>query len=407
MLSPRVFEVWELNRYIKRLLEDNRHLQYIWVRGELKNFKRHSSGHLYFSLSDGGNSIKCIMYRDNGSNLSFDPQNGQQVLVLGSVSVYLREGNYQIYVEDMEPLGLGATQLQLEKLKKQLAVEGLFDWQRKRKVIEYPQKVGVVTSLSGAAVKDVLSVINRRYPLLELYIYPAFVQGEQAVKTLQTGIEVLNRIPGMDAIILARGGGSSEDLSAFNDEQLARTIYNSAVPIISAVGHETDFTIADHVADLRAPTPSAAAELVCPDKKELLSQLSNLKRRLTNSYINRISLGKERLNFLVESKLTSGPINKIREEQQRVDFVAFRLIQNYNRQIKECRNKLTILEQTLNTTDPRSILKKGIYSLAISNNGQILGSAFQFKPGEQFELLLGDGKIRAQVVSIAEEENNE
>lgn len=402
MLSQRVFEVWELNKYIKRLLEDNRHLKYIWIKGELSNFKKHSSGHLYFSLSDPQGSIKCIMFRNNADNLGFEPQNGQQVLVFGSVSVYLREGNYQIYVEDMEPLGIGAAQIYLEKLKKKLAAEGLFDWQRKRKMIKYPQKIGVVTSISGAALSDILSVIERRYPLLEVYIYSAFVQGETAVKTLQAGIEKLNQIPNLNGIIIARGGGSSEDLSVFNDEQLAWTIYRSRVPIISAVGHETDFTIADYVSDLRAPTPSAAAELICPDKRELVNELNSFQKRLINSYFSQIKLKKERLNSLFSSKLTVIPINKVREEQQRVDFAVFRLIQNYKQMIIKFKTKLITYEQFLNKTDPRSILEKGTYCIVTNSSGQILGSTVQFKPGEQFRLVLRDGIVWGKVSSVIE-----
>jgi len=407
VLSPRVFEVWELNKYIKRLLEDNRHLQCIWVKGEISNCRQPNSGHLYFSLIDSESSIKCVMYKDDLINLRFNPQNGQQVLILGSVSVYQRDGNYQIYVHDMEPLGLGSVQVFLEELKRKLLAEGLFDRENKKSIVKYPRKIGILTSLSGAAIQDILSIIKRRYPLAELYIYPAFVQGIQAVKTLCAGIEALNELKGIDVIILARGGGSSEDLSVFNDEQLARAIYKSKIPIVSAVGHETDFTIADFVADLRAPTPSAAAELVCPDREELLVYLKNLKKRLIDSFNSQIERRKEKLRVLAEHKFITITMGRIRGEQQRIDFLAYRLLQNYKNRIQQFRSELVLYEQLLAKTDPRSVLKKGIYCLVTDNNGYFLNSITQYKPGETFKIILKDGIIQGKVISITGEGKDE
>ena len=270
----RTLTVTELTTYIKQLVDSDMLLSNVWVTGEISNYKHHTSGHMYFSLKDQGAVIKCVMFRTQNSRLKFRPEEGMRVLARGYVSVYPQGGAYQLYVDDMQPDGIGALYMAFEQLKKKLEAQGLFDAGRKKKIPELPRAVGVITSPTGAVIRDIIHVLNRRYPNTRIFIYSAAVQGPEAAGQLIEGIRCFNTKKNVDVIILARGGGSIEDLWPFNDEDLAIAISKSEIPIISAVGHETDYSISDYVADLRAPTPSAAAELVMPEKKALKEALA-------------------------------------------------------------------------------------------------------------------------------------
>ena len=278
-MQPRIYQVREVNRYLKGKLEGDDFLQNLGVQGEISNFKHHSSGHMYFTLKDEESTLRCVMFRSQNRRLNFAPRDGLQVIALGSIGVYIRDGVYQFYVEAMEPAGLGSLHLAFEELKRKLAGEGLFSPERKRSLPLLPRRVGVITSPTGAAIRDIITVSRRRFANVDLIVAPVLVQGDRAAPQMVAALEALARVPGIDVIIIGRGGGSWEELWPFNDEGLARAIAACPVPVISAVGHETDFTIVDFVADVRAATPSAAAELAVPDKEELRLRLQNLAAR--------------------------------------------------------------------------------------------------------------------------------
>ena len=278
-----VITVSQLNNYVKRYFDANSALASLWIKGEISNFKLHSSGHIYMTLKDSGATLKCVMFSSNVQRLKFRPDNGMKVVAMGRVSVYERDGVYQLYVEQLIPDGMGELYAAYEQLKEALELAGYFDASAKKTIPSYPEKIGIVTSPQGAALKDMLNILNRRYPLAEIYVYPALVQGVGAASTIAEGIEYFNNDCIVDTIIIGRGGGSIEDLWAFNERVVADAIFASVVPVISAVGHETDFTIADFVADLRAPTPSAAAELAVPDINELTAYLEHSKSRMFNA----------------------------------------------------------------------------------------------------------------------------
>lgn len=298
-----VMTVSELNNLIKNMFDANRLLNSIYVRGEISNFVNHKSGHFYFSLKDEGGQIKAVMFRSSAIRMKFIPENGMKVTVFGSISVFPRDGVYQMYVNSMQPDGVGALFLAYEQLKAKLESEGLFSDSNKKSIPKFPKTVGVITSPTGAAIRDIINVLGRRYPLATVYIYPSLVQGEGAADTLFAGIDYFDKSNLADVIIIGRGGGSIEDLWEFNNERLARRIYDCSVPVISAVGHETDFTICDFVSDMRAPTPSAAAELAVPDIRELCMLVDVFSDRSDRALIRIAERSREKLNRLSENRL--------------------------------------------------------------------------------------------------------
>ncbi|RKD34566.1 exodeoxyribonuclease VII large subunit [Thermohalobacter berrensis] len=398
-MNIKPLKVSEINRYIKKLLNNDPVLYNISVEGEISNFKHHYSGHMYFSLKDKNSRIKCVMFSNDCSGLKFTPEDGMSVIVKGYISVYERNGQYQLYVKEMVTKGVGELYIEFERLKEKLKKEGLFDESRKKPIPYIPKKIGVVTSSKGAAIKDIITVIKRRLPTAEIVVYPALVQGERAHIEICKGLKYFNSRNDIDLIITGRGGGSIEELWAFNEEDVARTIYELEIPVISAVGHETDFTIADFVADLRAPTPSAAGELAVPNANDLKKRLDELSSRLIfcyDRYINEKSALVEKLN---ENLIYFSPVKLVNENRQRLDYLAKDLINAYKKFKDNSRKKVDKLGSNLNVLSPLSVLSRG-YSLAVKNNGKIVKSVKDLNNGDKFDLILSDGRIKAKKICL-------
>ncbi len=396
-----VFSVSDLNVYIKNLFENNRTLSSVTVRGEISNFVNHRSGHLYFSLKDADGQIRAVMFKSRAATLRFIPESGMKVMVHGSVTVYPRDGSYQIYVSSMQPDGIGALYLAYEQMKARLAEEGLFDDSHKLPVPQIPERIGVITSPTGAAVRDIINVTGRRFPQADVFIYPALVQGEGAEESLIKALDYLDRSRLCDVIIIGRGGGSIEDLWAFNSEKLARRIYSATTPIISAVGHETDFTICDFVADMRAPTPSAAAEIAVPDRRELMLRLDSYDERLRLALLRRLNRAKERLDYLsaMAGKFRiSNLISQRRDELSRLGEKAHLLMKAY---IDKAKDRLAINAGKVDALSPLSILFRG-YSIA-ERGGRVVKSVDDVKIDDKIDLILPDGRISAVVTDIKKE----
>ncbi len=349
-MNPEYITISQLNDYIKNVIDDNIFLNKVYLKGEISNFKAHTRGHLYFTLKDEGSRLNAVMFSYQAGNLKFQPTDGMKVLVRGRISVYVATGGYQIYVDEMEQDGLGNLYIEFEKLKKKLAAEGLFDPNKKKKIPKVPKRIGIVTASTGAAIRDILTTIKRRYPICETILFPSLVQGNDAAKDIVRNIEIANTYD-IDTLIVGRGGGSIEDLWPFNEEIVARAIYNSKVPVISAVGHEVDFTIADFVADLRAPTPTAAAELAVPDIKTIKDYLDNAINRSSLSLNNLIDAKKQVLFGFVNSYVLKNPMAMYEIKEQNLDF----LIDKVNKQM------ISILDGR------RYILNKCLSSYVISN----------------------------------------
>lgn len=393
--------VRDLTLYIKRLIERDQLLSAVWVKGEISNFKWHTSGHLYFTLKDDTTQIKCVMFRSAAQRLRFKPDSGMQVLLGGNVSVFERDGAYQLYCEEMEPAGVGALHLQYEQLKARLQAEGLFDQARKRPLPVLPRRVALITAPTGAAVRDMITVSRRRFPNLHLLLVPALVQGADAPASLIRGLELAGAAPGVDVIIIGRGGGSLEDLWAFNDEGLARAIRASAVPVVSAVGHETDFTIADFAADLRAPTPSAAAEIVVPARAELLAMVDSLKHRMVTVARRLIERKRLRVKGLAERPVLRRPQGRLLQDRQRLDDLVRRLGLASGRYTNKAHQRLAALAGRLDALSPLAVLSRG-YCIARDAGGRVLKEAAATAPGEQVEIMLHKGQLRCRVESVME-----
>ncbi len=392
------FTVSELNNYIKTVFENNRILSSVTVRGEISNFTNHRSGHLYFSLKDSEGQIRAVMFRSRAMSLKFMPESGMKVIVHGSVAVYPRDGSYQIYVNSMQPDGIGALYLAYEQLKAKLEAEGLFDIEHKRPIPMFPRRIGVITSPTGAAVRDIINVTGRRYPGADLFLYPALVQGDGAEQSLIKALDYLDKSRLCDVIIIGRGGGSIEDLWAFNSEALARRIYEAEVPVISAVGHETDFTICDFVADMRAPTPSAAAELAVPDKKELLMRLDTLNERLYNALVSRTQKARERLDVLKE-RADAGVVLSNIDRRRDLTLAYYDRARLYTDSIvSKLKETFATSVAKVNALNPLSVLSRG-YSLAESEQG-VIKSVKDVKTDEEIRIILSDGRILARVLDV-------
>lgn len=392
---PNAMTVSQLNEHIKRLISGSALLSDITVRGELSNFTAHRSGHFYFSLKDEGGLIRAVMFASNASRLSFLPENGMKVLARGSVSVYVRDGQYQLYVNGMEPDGIGSLYLAFEQRKRKLEGEGLFDPARKKPIPKMPTRIGVITSPTGAAVRDILNILARRYPRASVLLYPALVQGEGAPPTLIAGIDYFNQTQKADVIILGRGGGSMEDLFAFNDEALARRIAASEIPVISAVGHETDFTIADFVADLRAPTPSAAAEIAVPDTGELLIRLGEMKNRLRADLLGAVAHRRKHFATLVSRPPFSHPETLFDDEKLHLSHRTEALCRAGAGSVERRSAVFRTLTAKLNALSPLSVLCRG-FSAAFREDGSLISSAQELAVGEKFHLRFHDGSIAAR-----------
>jgi exodeoxyribonuclease VII large subunit len=448
MQNPeKVLSVKDLTRYIKMKLEGDSVLQDVWVRGELSNFTHHSSGHMYFTLKDADSRVKCIMFASNNQRLGFIPRDGSKVVARGNISVFERDGQYQMYVTHMQQDGIGNLYLAFEQLKKKLGEEGLFSPERKRPIPKFPRTIGVVTSPTGAAVRDIVTTLQRRYPTASILLFPVLVQGAQAAPSIARAIEAMNRHGEADVLIVGRGGGSLEELWAFNEEMVARSIFRSAIPVISAVGHETDFTIADFVADLRAATPTAAAELAVPHHLELRQHIVHLSQRLVKGLSAQVSVKKEQLSRLRRSPVLTQPKRQLQEPAQRLDRLREQLVYRLRERVsaskesamklerklsahnpkqqlgfakkrvevarhqllqsmqsvsKESRHRWTMQLRQLDALSPLKVMQRG-YSLAYDDQEKrIIKSIRQVQPGDMIRIRLTDGKLDCHVWGMEE-----
>jgi exodeoxyribonuclease VII large subunit len=440
--------VTALTKYIKRKFEVDPHLQDLWIKGEISNFTYHTRGHMYFTLKDENARIQAVMFAGYNRYLAFRPENGMKVLVRGEISVYEPSGNYQVYIKEMQPEGIGNLYLAYEQLKKRLEEEGLFSPEHKKPIPKFPRYVGVVTSPTGAAIRDIMTTIRRRYPIAKVILLPTLVQGEQAAPSIVRSIEKANELGYLDVLIVGRGGGSIEELWAFNEESVARAIFASNVPIISAVGHETDFTIADFVADLRAPTPTGAAELAVPHLTELLERLAQRKVRLIRAMKEKITHESERLARVQKSYAFRYPKKLYEQKEQQLDMLMERLERQTMRLIEQKRERwhqyylhlqrhhpaeklkkaaekqqvlaksleremqtifkqkqllFTSLLSKLQVLSPLKIMERG-YSLVYDEKQQLVKSIHQLGPGDSIKVRLQDGYLDCQVWGIEEEQ---
>jgi len=391
-----VITVSQINKYIGFILKGDRNLQGIMIKGEISNFVRHyRSGHIYFTLKDAESSVKAVMFASAAARLKFEPEDGMSVIVSGSVNVYERDGVYQIYVNDIMPEGAGAANAALEQLKKKLAKEGIFDQAHKRPLPAMPRKIGVVTSLSGAAVRDIINVLTRRYPLCEVYAVNALVQGEEAPDSVCRGI-IKAENAGCDVIIIGRGGGSSEDLSAFNTEKVTRAVYGAKGPVISAVGHETDFTLTDMAADMRAPTPSAAAELASPTIESLYERVERLAAQADSVFRRKLNSAEERVSLLAARLAARSPENRLKLAAERLDALGRRNDAAIERLMERKSAELARNAAALDSLSPLKVLSRG-YSL-VYRDGELLDSSENISKGDRVELRFGSGGASAEII---------
>lgn len=398
MMNERsVLTVSQVNQYVKLLLDGDETLQYLWVRGEISNFKRHyASGHLYFSLKDADGLIRAVMFRSAADKVRFTPADGMKVLARGRVSAFPRDGQYQLYVEEMQPDGMGALYLAYEQLRAKLASEGLFDAARKKPLPKYPERIGIITSATGAAIHDMITVTGRRFPAAELYLYPSQVQGPEAPRQLIGALSYFNRTKSVDVIIIGRGGGSLEDLWAFNNETLARAVAASEIPVISAVGHESDFTICDFAADLRAATPSAAAELSVPSAAQLLEGLSGTRQSMDRALVRKIDGLRQKLKVLASGRALSAPIHLVNDRRMTLAFMEEKLDTLTDRKLADLRGSFAALCGKLDSLNPLSVLSRG-YAAVLNEDSGIVKSVKDVHPGERVRIRFCDGETGAVI----------
>lgn len=402
MIERQALSVTQINLYIKELMNRDVVLTDVLVKGEISNFKAHSSGHLYLSLKDESGVMRAVMFRGSAAKLPFQPQNGMKVVAHGRVTVYERDGQYQLYIDDMQQEGIGDLYVAFEELKHRLQREGLFDPAHKKPLPKYPKKVGVVTAPTGAAIRDIINVLTRRFAYSDVVLYPVLVQGENAAQSIAKAIRYFNDTQGADVLIVGRGGGSIEDLWAFNEEVVAREIYQSEIPIVSAVGHEIDFTIADFVADLRAPTPSAAAELVVPAQNELMEKFQNVYHRLEQQSLRILERSRLQLEGLCQRPSLQNPMLRVDEERIYLD----RLYQDFTERTKvllgQKKQALGLLTGKLDGLSPLGTLARG-FSVVKTEEGSLVRSVKQVKQGDPLTLQVEDGQIRAIVNGVGKE----
>lgn len=389
--------VTDLNRYIKNKVDDDEYLNNVLVKGEISNFKHHYTGHMYFTLKDENSLIKCIMFKTYTPNLKFVPKDGMKVMILGTVSVFERDGVYQIYCKAMQEDGMGSLYTAYEELKNKLEKQGLFDKKYKKEIPKMPRCIGVLTSNTGSVIRDIINVSTRRNPNCYIKLLPVPVQGKGAGEKIAEAIKIMNENKLADVIILARGGGSLEDLWPFNEEIVAHAIFESELPVISAVGHETDFTIADFVADLRAPTPSAATELAVPNVTDIIMNLEKYNNRLKNSLKKKIELMRLRYEKCMASRVFREPLQKINERYISIDMLVKQIQNSINNKIKDDKTKMIELITKLDTLSPLKTLTRG-YCLATTNNGKIIKSVKKLKKDDELVLRFNDGNTNVKVL---------
>lgn len=399
-MNTSVLTVSQLNFYIKSVVDSDANLENIFLTGEISNFTDHyQSGHFYFSLKDNKSVVKAVMFAGFARRVKFRPQNGMKVIVRGRVAVYEAAGVYQIYVEDMQPDGVGALNLAFEQLKEKLLKEGLFDPQKKKPLPKYPQKVGVITSETGAVFWDIQNVMKRRFPLAEIVFQPVLVQGEGAAEQIVSAIKKFNNDALCDVLIVARGGGSIEDLWAFNDEILARTIADSKIPIISAVGHETDFTICDFVADLRAPTPSAAAELAVPDMQKLISDIEYSASYINSLMLCRVNDHRKILVDLTERGVLKSPERLFSDRKLVIDALLNALKLRFNEKISKNKEKFLLSVGKLDALSPLKLMSSG-YCVALDRKNKVINRVAQVKKNDEICIVVSDGKFDCEVKNM-------
>lgn len=402
MQNTLVLSVSQLNRYIKMNFDADENLANIFISGEISNFTNHyRTGHLYFTLKDDSAAVRAVMFNSSAKRLKFMPEDGMKVIARGRVSVYEASGQYQLYVDDMQPDGVGALNFAYEQLKEKLQKEGLFSELHKKPLPPYPEKVGVITSPTGAAVRDIINVLGRRFPYAEIVFCPVLVQGEGAHLQLTDAVNLFNSERAADVIIIGRGGGSIEDLWEFNDEGLARAVYNSEIPVISAVGHETDFTICDFVADMRAPTPSAAAELAVPDANELQYALSALKNRMFLNVSSGIADRRSRLEYLTSKGALKSPDEMLSNRSQRLDTAFSKMLSSYENRIGGKKVEFISAATALSKLDPMSVLMRG-FAFVSDKNGKNVYSSQALAKGDKINVRFHDGSAVCEVKEITQ-----
>ncbi|MDL4841594.1 exodeoxyribonuclease VII large subunit [Aquibacillus rhizosphaerae] len=450
-MNDKYLTVSALTRYMKRKFELDKHLKEVWLKGEISNFKHHSRGHMYLTIKDDNSRIQAVMFAGNNRSLKFKPENGMNILIKGEVSIYEPQGQYQLYIQQMEPDGIGALYLAFEQLKQKLTAEGLFDESNKKSIPEYPTHIGVVTSPTGAAVRDIITTIRRRYPIVKVTIIPVLVQGDQAASSIVKAIQFANRLKTFDVLIVGRGGGSIEELWSFNEEIVARSISDSSIPIISAVGHETDFTISDFSADIRAATPTAAAEIAVPSQYEIKDRILAFERSLKRSISEQVSRSNERLLKLKRSYAFRYPEQLVKQKEQELDknvdrltkalvrtqeqhqtqwmFLHKRLMQQHpERQINQLNENINQLKlrskrafqaiykdeekrfastlEKLALLNPLNTMKRG-YSISYSKEGKVVNSIDHVQAGDQIKVNIVDGILDCQVLDVEEEKTDD
>lgn len=395
-MEQKILSVTELNQLVRGKLERDPDLQSVCIRGEISNYKLYPSGHHYFSLKDPESAIRCVLFKGNALSLRFRPENGMQVLAVGRVSLYPRDGSYQFYCTRLLPDGAGDLSVAFEQLKQKLFQEGLFDPAHKKKLPAFPHRIGIVTSPAGAAVHDMLRILGKRYPLSRVILLPVRVQGAEAPGEIARAIDYANAHAIADVLIVGRGGGSVEDLWAFNDEGVSRAIFRSRIPVVSAVGHEPDVTISDFTADLRAATPSNAAELVAPDQSELRAALEGMRASMLASMRQRLTRSRQQLTGLSASPMLRNPMNYLQERRLRLDKLTGDFRRVGTRLLQARRQGLIRLSASLDAMSPLKVLARG-YSMTADADGRLISSVTEVSPGQSLTILVSDGKIRAAV----------
>ena len=398
---PTIYSITQINAYIQGRMNEDPMLAQVAVRGEISNYKIYPSGHHYFTLKDEQSALKCVMFKGNAMSLRFRPASGMKVIALGRISVYPRDGQYQLYVSSMAMDGIGDLYAAFEALKKKLSQQGLFDPAKKKPIPKYPQTIGIVTSSAGAAVHDILRILRRRYPLCSVRLLPVRVQGAEAPEEIVSAIRYANAHDLADLLIVGRGGGSIEDLWAFNDERVAYAIYESHIPIISAVGHEPDVTIADYVADLRAATPSNGAELAVPDREALAQNLDAFSAAMTGALNRQLRLASQRLEGLAASPALRSPTGYLDRREKDLGLLKEKLLAAQNRELSKAQQKYVANVAKLDAMSPLKVLSRG-YAMAQKETGELIRSVKQTTTGESIVVSLADGKLNASILSIKE-----
>lgn len=399
-----IYTVTDLTKYIKTLFDRDHKLLSVFIRGELSNFKCHYSGHCYFTLKDANSQIRGVMFKSRAQFLKFEPRNGLKVVACGQVTIFERDGQYQLYADQLIPDGVGELNIAFEQLKEKLAAEGLFNEDRKQQLRLLPRSVGVVTSPTGAALRDIITVAKRRHPSIPLVLYPVQVQGTEAPGQIVEAIRTFNHLKNVDVIIVGRGGGSIEELWAFNDEKVVRAIAASVIPVVSAVGHQTDYTLADFAADRRAATPSQAAEIVVPDVQELKRYITTLQTMLETGIKSYIKERRQVVSKLRDSRVFTQPERLLAEHRQLVDSYVERLGQATRKIIVAKQHDLTVNTEKLAMLNPLAVLARG-YGLVRTQDGQIVSNADQVNTGQQLEIILKQGRLEVEVIKAKEEKN--